>query len=253
MHLIDSHCHLTSNDFDKNRDFIISDLKNWGVDKIVNPSDTINSSIKALELSKKYSNVFIAVGIHPENADEYKKEDLYILEKLASFKRTVAIGEIGLDYHWKDDNKNIQKQCFIDQLELAKKLKLPVVVHSRDTNDEVYDILKNFSDLKVQIHSFEGDKKLLKKYIDLGFFISLGGAVTWKNKDLYREVVSNIPIDRLMLETDSPYLSPYPLRGILNDPRKIVFIAEKLAEIYNMKLENFTKKVTKNTERFFDI
>lgn len=253
MKLIDSHCHMTDDAFDDDRDFIIKDLKNFRIDKIVLPAVNLENSRETVKLSQKYDHVFAQVGCHPEDADSFSEKDLEELESLAKKDKVVAIGEIGLDYYWRDDNKDKQKEVFVSQLELARKLNLPVTIHTRNSTADTYEILKDYRDLKVQIHCFADTLDFMWKFMDLGFFISIGGVVTFNNGENEKNAARAVPLDRLMLETDSPYLTPEPYRGLRNDPRKIVEVAREIAKLKGMKLSKLAKATRKNTERFFDI
>ena len=253
MALIDTHAHLTDSAFDSDRLFIIKDLSNFNVKAIINPSCNIEDSKMAVGLANEYENFYAQVGIHPEEVDDLGDSDLEIIEELIQNPKVVAIGEIGLDYYWKDDNKDKQKEIFIKQLDLARKYKLPAVIHTREVGEDAYEILKDYSDLKVQIHCFQEDTEMLKKYMDLGFYISIGGVVTFSNGENEKRAASLVPIERLMLETDSPYLSPEPYRGLRNDPRKIVEVAREIANIRGMKLKKLEKRTTKNAEEFFGL
>ena len=193
------------------------------------------------------------VGIHPEEVDQIKDKDLEELEILAKNDKVVAIGEIGLDYYWKDDNKDRQKEIFIHQLDLARKLDLPAAIHVREAKDDVIEILKDYTDLKIQIHCFSDDLKTLNTYMDMGFYISIGGVVTFANGTNEHVAARNVPIERLMLETDSPYLTPEPYRGLRNDPRRVVEVARKIAELRDMKMDKLAKRTYKNTVEFFNL
>lgn len=253
MKLIDSHCHMTDEAFDEDRDFIIKDLENFRVDKIVIPSVNLENSREVLKLAQRYDHVFAQVGCHPEDCDSFTEDDLKELEKLAKEDKVVAIGEIGLDYYWRDDNKVKQKEVFIAQLDLARRLDLPVVIHTRNSTEDVYEILKDYKDLKVQIHCFADTLDFMWKFMDLGFYISIGGVVTFNNGENEKNTARAVPLDRLMLETDSPYLTPEPYRGLRNDPRKIVEVAREVASLKGMKLSKLAKATRKNAERFFEI
>lgn len=253
MKFIDSHCHMTDEAFDEDRDFIIKDLKNFRVDKIVIPGVNLENSKETVKLAQKYDNVFAQVGCHPEDADTFTEDDLYELEKLAKKDKVVAIGEIGLDYYWRDDNKIKQKEVFKSQLDLARRIDLPVAIHTRESTEDVYEILKDYKDLKVQIHCFADDLSFMWKFMDLGFYISIGGVVTFNNGENEKNAARAVPLDRLMLETDSPYLTPEPYRGTRNDPRKLVEVAREIASLKGMKLSKLAKATRKNTERFFGI
>lgn len=253
MKLIDSHCHMTDEAFDEDRDFIIRDLHNFGVDKIIVPAVNLENSREVVELSSKYDHVFAQVGCHPEDCDTFTEESLEELSNLAKKDKVVAIGEIGLDYYWRDDNKVKQKEVFLSQLDLARDLDLPVVVHTRNSTADVYEILKDYTDLRIQIHCFADDLDYMWKFMDLGFYISIGGVVTFNNGENEKNAARAVPLDRLMLETDSPYLTPEPYRGMRNDPRKIVEVAREIASLKGMKLSKLSKATRKNTEKFFGI
>ena len=253
MRLIDCHCHLTDEAFDDDRLFIINDLSNFAIRGIINPATNIEDSKKAIALSEKFDNFYPMVGIHPEEVDKIKDKDLEELEILAKNDKVVAIGEIGLDYYWKDDNKDRQKEIFIHQLQLARKLDLPAVIHVRDSKDDIIEILKDYTDLKIQIHCFSDDLKTLNTYMDMGFYISIGGVVTFANGTNEHVAARNVPIERLMLETDSPYLTPEPYRGIRNDPRRVVEVARTIAELKDMKMDKLAKRTYKNTVEFFNL
>ncbi|MDU5086306.1 MAG: TatD family hydrolase [Anaerococcus vaginalis] len=253
MKLIDSHAHLTSDDFNEDRSFLIKDLSNFAVKYVIMPACDLEDSIDVLNLSKKYDNLFAQVGFHPQNIDSFKDGDIEKLENLAKNPKVLAIGEIGLDYYWQDDNKDEQKEIFIKQLDLARKLKLPVVIHSRDSVDDCLEILKDYPDLKVQIHCFSYSYIHLMECMKRGYYISIGGVVTYKNADNEKNAAINVDLDKLMLETDCPYLSPEPYRGMRNDPRKIVEVAREIANLRGMKLSKLAKRTSKNAMEFFNI
>ncbi|MDU2585016.1 MAG: TatD family hydrolase, partial [Anaerococcus prevotii] len=219
----------------------------------INPGCNVKDSKMAVELAEEFDNFYAQVGIHPEEVSRLGDNDLEIIENLAQNPKVVAIGEIGLDYYWRDDNKDEQKEVFIKQLEMARRLDLPVVVHTRDVGEDAYEILKDFRDLKVQIHCFSESLNLLDKYMDLGFFISIGGVVTFSNGENEKLAASHVDINRLMLETDSPYLTPEPYRGLRNDPRKVIEVAREIAKLRGMKLKKLEKKTSENAEEFFGL
>ena len=253
MRLIDCHCHLTDEAFDSDRSFIINDLSNFAIKGIINPATNIEDSKKAIALGEKFDNFYPMVGIHPEEVDHINDKDLEELEILAKNDKVVAIGEIGLDYYWKDDNKDKQKEIFIHQLDLARELNLPAVIHVRDSKDDIIEILKDYTDLKIQIHCFSDDLKTLNTYMDMGFYISIGGVVTFANGTNEKVAARNVPIERLMLETDSPYLTPEPYRGLRNDPRRVVEVAITIADLRDMKIDKLAKRCYKNTVEFFNL
>ncbi|MCI7238199.1 MAG: TatD family hydrolase [Anaerococcus sp.] len=253
MKLIDSHAHLTDEAFDEDRSFLIRDLSNFSIEAVINPGTNLADSKKAVDLAKEYNNIYAQVGIHPEEIEDMGEDDLAQIEELAQNDRVVAIGEIGLDYYYRDDNKKEQTEVFRAQLDLARKANKPVVVHTREVGYDAYEILKDYTDLKVQIHCFSEGEDLLQKYMDLGFYISIGGVVTFKNGLNEKAAAALCPIERLMLETDSPYLSPEPYRGKRNDPRRIIEIARAIADIRGMDLKKLCKRTSKNVQEFFGI
>lgn len=209
-----------------------------------------------LELStfyvEKYKNIYAAIGYHPEVTNNIVDKDIKILEdKIKSNKKIVAIGEIGLDYYWDKNNKDEQKELFRRQLMLAQKLNLPVVIHSRDSIADTYDILSEF---KVQgvIHCFSGSVEMARRFINLGFLLGIGGVVTFKNSNLYK-VIEQIPLESIVLETDSPYLTPEPNRGKTNESSNIPYIAKKIADIKNIDISQVETITTNNAFRIFDL
>ncbi len=253
MKLIDSHAHLTSDDFNEDRSFLIKDLSNFSVNSVILPACDLENSYETVKLAEKYENLYAQVGFHPENIETFDDSSIEKLEDLAKNPKVVAIGEIGLDYYWQDDNKDEQKEIFIKQLDLARKLKLPVVIHSRDSVDDCLEILKDYKDLKVQIHCFSYSYIYLMECMKRGYYISIGGVVTYKNADNEKNAAINVDLDKLMLETDCPYLSPEPYRGMRNDPRKIVEVAREIANLRGMKLSKLAKRTSKNVMEFFNI
>lgn len=251
MKLIDSHAHLTSEEFNEDRLFIIRDLSNFSIEAVINPGVNLENSRENIKLAKEFKNFYAQVGIHPSDVDDMGEGDLAEIEILA--KDAVAIGEIGLDYYWTTETKELQKEVFIKQLQMARRLGKPVVIHNREATEDIIDILKGYKDLKVQIHCFSTDEKSLKTFMDWGFYISIGGVVTYGNGLNEKQAAALVPIERLMLETDSPYLTPDPYRGMRNDPRKIIEVARKIAEIRGMKLSKVAKWTTRNAREFFDL
>lgn len=255
--MIDSHCHLDFIDYDPIRDEIIKSANNCGINKIINPGSDFESNFKAAELSEKYDNYFFAVGIHPDNTTG-DIENTYInkvneLEKLILNKKCVAIGEIGLDYYGENKDKEKQKDLFIRQLELAKKYDKPIIIHNREAVEDVYNIVKNYN-LRGVIHCYSENYEWAKKFLDLGYNISFTGIITFKScKPESIEAVKNIPLDRMFVETDSPYLTPTPFRGELNKPEYVRFVAEKIANIKGISVEEVEKITDENCQKFFKI
>lgn len=246
--IFDTHAHYDDERFDEIRDKLLSTLTKNGVGAVISCGCDKNSSKKALEMAEKYDNVYAAVGIHPCNIDS--GTTIEEIENLAKHKKCVAIGEIGLDYYWVQDNKPQQKEIFIKQLELAKKLELPVLIHDRDAHADTLEILREYKPLGV-VHSFSGSPEMAKELIDLGLYIGIGGVITFKNAKKLPDVVKMIPMDRMLLETDAPYLTPVPFRGKTNHSAMIYFSAEKIAEIKNSTTEEILKQTFLNAENLF--
>lgn len=248
---IDTHMHI-GEDFGINPDQYVENAKKANV-KILIASFCEK---KDLELSTmfvdKYNCVYAAVGYHPEVANEIVEEDYEKLEKIIKSNDKIrAIGEIGLDYYWIKDNKDKQREVFRRQLEMAERLNLPVVIHTRDAIEETYEILKEYRVHGV-MHCFSGSLEMAKKFISLGFYLGIGGVLTFKNSKLYK-VVEEIPLDKIVLETDSPYMAPEPVRGTINESANIPYIAKKVAEIKQISVENVEEITTKNAFFLFDL
>ena len=246
--MIDSHAHIISEYYDDIKG-LIKELKNNNMLYVINASSSMKDSKEIIELSKKYNNFLLpTIGIHPENVDNYNIEEL---EKIIINNKVYAIGEIGLDYYWNKDNKEKQRDIFRKQLALAEELNLPVVIHTREAIEETYQILKEYK-VKGVMHCFSGSKEMAEKFIKLGFLLGIGGVLTFKNSKLY-QVVEEISLNKLVLETDSPYLTPEPHRGETNQSAYIPLIAEKIANIKNISVEEVEKQTTKNAISLFDL
>lgn len=262
MKFVDAHAHITDERFE-NVDEIVENAKEKGVDKIVCSAFNMPSSVKALDLAKKYSNVFANVGFHPENVEEFDDNNsISNLENLAKNKKVVAIGEVGLDYHFfegkTDDEilrlKNKQKEIFVKQINLANKLGLPIVVHSRDAMGDTLEILKRNPVKKESLmHCYGGSIESAKILINMNFVFSFGGVVTFNNAKNVREVVQNLPIEKILLETDCPYMTPVPFRGQRNEPKNVVYVADMISKIKGVSIEEVAEVTTKNAERVFGI
>lgn len=248
---IDTHMHI-GDDFGVEPDLYVKNASDAQVKVLIASfceKDDIMLSTKFVE---KYKNLYACIGYHPEVSNKIVEKDYEILEEMVKNNpKIVAIGEIGLDYYWNKDNKDKQKEVFCKQLELAEKLKVPVVIHSRDSINETYEILKKYKVSGV-IHCFSGSLEMAKKFISLGFLLGIGGVVTFKNSKLF-EVIEKLKLTNIVLETDSPYLTPEPNRGKTNESSNIFYIAQKIAEIKNISLENVAKITTENAIRTFDL
>lgn len=251
--IFDVHAHYDDEKFDEDRESFLSSLPRMGVKAVVNASVDIATAKKAIEFSEKYPFMYAAVGIHPENLEGLPENYLRILADLyEKNKKVVAIGEIGLDYYW-DIPKEPQLKVFEEQLKLAMELDAPVVIHDREAHADTMRILKKYIPKKVLLHCYSGSKEMLKEVMKLGAFISMGGVVTFKNARVPVEVAEAVPVDRLLLETDCPYLAPVPFRGKRNSSEKIAFTAEKIAEIKGMDTQNLIDITTRNAVEFFSI
>ena len=247
---IDVHCHLDSNyynDIDK----VINNAKKNNVNKLIYNGCNKKSNKEVIKLINKYDSVYGAVGYHPTELDDVNEKDYELLESLLNNKKIVAIGEIGLDYHYPDTNKEKQKYAFRRQLELAEKHNIPVIVHSRNAIQDTFDIMSEYN-INGVIHCFSGSVEMAKEFIKKGFLISVGGIITFKNAKNIIEVIKNIDLSYILLETDSPYLTPEPFRKEQNEPMYIPIIASKIADILNVSVEEVSSKTTENAKRLFD-
>ena len=254
--MIDSHVHLDDAKFDYDRENLIENLKEHGLDRVYNIGADLESSIASVELADKYEIIKAVIGVHPHAASEYNQEVEDKLIELAKNENVRAIGEIGLDYYYDNSPRDIQVQVFKKQIELANKLKLPIVVHSREAAKETFDIISSYKekykDLKFLIHCFSQSVEMMREYVKMGCYIALGGVVTFKNSKVPKEVAKEVPLDNLLLETDCPYLAPEPMRGKRNEPMFIKYSAQKIAEIRGISLEEFLKATDENTRRFYN-
>ena len=252
--LIDTHAHINSSDYG-DLDEIISNAANFGVKKIIVPSVDRNSFEKVIEVSNKYEDVYCALGIHPTEAQNVKDEDYDKILEFSSNAKVVAIGECGLDYYWDKTHIDEQKKVFLRQIEIAKGLKKALIVHDREAHKDCFDILtQNIKDeIPVIMHCFSGSLEFANECIKKGFYIALGGVVTFKNAKKVHEIAKNIPIESLLLETDAPYLAPEPYRGKRNEPAYVKFVAEKIAELRGISFEEVAQVTTQNARKAFGI
>ena len=248
---IDTHCHLSKEDYD-DIDLIIRENRDALIDKIIVSGCTKDSIVESIEFSNIYNDVFLTIGYHPSEASVIRDSDIDLLEKQLSNKKVVGIGEIGLDYHYGKEDIDLQKSLFRKQMDLAEKLNLPVVIHSRDATEDTISILKEYPNVIGTIHCFSGSVETAKIYISMGYKIGIGGVLTFKNSNLYK-VVEEIGLDNILLETDSPYLTPEPYRGKVNSSKYIPLIAKKIAEILNISIEKVSQVTLNNTFSLFDL
>lgn len=253
--MIDTHAHLQDKMINS-YETAIKNAKLAGVDRIICSSNNIETAKIAVEIANGFDGVYATVGIHPEDANSFNENSICELTQLAQNKKVVAIGEIGLDYHYEFATRETQKEVFIKQIDLANTLGLPIVVHSRDAAGDTIEVLRaNLDKLKhgVCIHCFNMSLEILKEIMGYGFYISVGGIVTFNNAKNVIDIVRECNINQLMLETDSPYIAPVPLRGSVNEPKNVVYSAKKMAEIRGISLEEFDNITTENAIRFFNL
>lgn len=247
---IDTHCHLSSSDYD-DIDLVINENRKAGMEKIIVSACDKKDFKEAFLLSEKYKDVFLTIGYHPEYVDDIVPADIAELDVLLKKEKVVGVGEIGLDYHYTKDNKEAQIALFEQQLALAEKNNLPVVIHSRDATEDTINTLKKYK-VKGVIHCFSGSLEVAEIYIKMGFKLGIGGVVTFSNSNLYK-VVEKIGLPNIVLETDSPYLAPVPYRGKQNSSKYVPVIAQKIADILGLSLEEVASVTTSNACELFDL
>lgn len=255
MIFFDTHAHMYDKAFDTDRNKILEEL-NALYYKIVCPSENIETSIKSIELSNKFKNVYAAIGIHPYFAKKSNKTDIETLYKLAKLnKNVVAIGEIGLDYYYNKEDKITQKDFFVRQIELAKELDLPIIIHDRKAHGDILSLIKQLktSNLRGIMHCFGGSIEFAREMIKLGFYISFAGPIAYENSRKLKEVAKLIPIERILIETDSPYLSPPPCRGQRNNPKNLYYIAKELANLKGVSIEDLVQKTYENSMSIYSL
>ena len=251
MDFFDSHAHYNDEKFEEDKDIILKEIYKEGITRIVCAGYNFNSSKKAIEISNNYDFVYSTCGMSPNDVDDANK--VIELEKIANSNKVVAIGEIGLDYYWNKENKELQKSLFIKQIELANRLNLPIVIHTRDASIDTIKILKEHPcEKKGVFHCCPLNQELIKEGLKLGYYISFSGNITFKNSKS-SDCVKLVPLDRILIETDSPYLSPEPYRGTRNDSRNVKLVASKIAEIKELSIEEIALKTYKNACDIFDI
>lgn len=254
--MIDSHVHLDDEAFNGDREDIIKSLGENGIELVINNSSDLPSSERSVELANKYENIYAAIGVHPHEARTYDDEVEKRLIELSGDKKVLAIGEIGLDYYYDNSPRDVQKEVFKRQIELAARLKKNIVIHSRDAAKDTFDILKEAHekyDFTALIHCFSQSVDMMREYLKMGDYIALGGAVTFKNAKTSKEVAKAVDLDRLLLETDCPYMTPVPYRGKRNEPKLVKFTCQYIADLRQMDASELEKITGENTKRFFGI
>lgn len=248
--MIDTHCHLYDEKLYKNLDEIVNNASKANIKKMICIGDNLETSEKSIKISESYNNIYATVGIHPHEAKNVSNTYLKKLEVYAKNKKVVAIGEIGLDYYYNNSEPEIQKKIFLNQLNLAKKLSLPTVVHCREADDDLYQTILKSNHRSGVIHCFASNTNFAKKIIDLGFYISFTGMITFV--DELSQVIKDIDLKHIMIETDSPYLSPVPYRGKINQPAYVSKIAEKIADLKKISIDEVIKITTDNANLLFN-
>lgn len=247
----DSHAHILK-EYYESIDDVIKRAKENNVNRIIVDADSIKSCYEVLELSSRYDNIYCCLGIHPENIDEDMYELDKIIEENKDNKKFIAIGEIGLDYYWTKETKEKQHKILRHQLSLAEKYNKPVIIHSREATKDTIDILKEYPNVKGDIHCFSGSFETAEIYLNMGYYIGVGGVLTFKNANI-KDVIVKLPLDRLLLETDSPFLAPTPKRGETNEPANIPLIAEFLANLKGISIDEVSKQTEENVNKLFNI
>ena len=253
--LFDTHAHMDDRAFNEDRENLLASLPGRGIGLLMNPGCSLESSRSAVALAEKYDYIFAAVGSHPDAADEVSDAVLEEYRKLCKLyaKKVKAIGEIGLDYHYEDIPRELQKKAFSAQMELARELNLPVIVHEREAHEDGLAIVKAFPEVTGVFHCFSGSAELARQLVDLGWYIGFTGVLTFKNARRAIEAARAIPLERIVIETDCPYMSPEPFRGRRNDPSRVYRMAQKLAEIRNISVEETQNITLENGKRLYRI
>lgn len=251
--IIDTHVHYDDDAFDEDRDALLCSLAEQGIETVVNIGASIQSTKNTLELIKKYPFIYGAVGVHPNETGELNEHLMDWLKHVAGEKKVVAIGEIGLDYHWNEPEPEVQKHWFVRQLKLAREVNLPIVVHSRDAAKDTLDIIKTerAGELGGVIHCFSYSLEMAKEYLNLGFYLGIGGVLTFSNARKLKEVVEYMPLERIVLETDCPYLSPVPNRGKRNSSLNLPYVVDAISQIKGVAPEEVIAVTQKNAKDMY--
>lgn len=249
----DTHTHLDDEKFDTDRDELIASFKDEGLTLAVNIGANIKTSENSIALAEKYDFIYASVGVHPNDVGDMTESDLAQLEEWAKHPRVVAIGEIGLDYHYDEPEPEIQKVWFERQLRLAQKLNMPYIIHDRDAHADVLEIIKRVGYFNGVMHCFSGSAEMARQVTDLGMYVSIAGQVTFKNAPKVQAVAQAVPLDKLLIETDSPYLTPEPFRGKRNNSAYVKYTAQKIAELRGMDVAEIARITMENGKRFYNI
>ena len=253
MMIFDTHAHYDDEQFDEDRDELLASMQACGVEAVTNIGASLATSQNTIELTKKYPFVYGAIGVHPNEVEDLNEDGIAWLKENSALPKIVAIGEIGLDYYWDEPGREIQKKWFLRQLELAREVKLPVVIHSRDAAKDTLDIMKSFhaENLGGVIHCFSYTKEMAREYLNMGFFLGIGGVVTFKNAKKLKEVVEYMPMEQMVLETDCPYLSPVPNRGKRNSSLNLPYVVEEVARIKGISEDEVIEITNRNAKTMY--
>ena len=251
--IIDTHAHYDDKAFEEDREQLLESMVGEGIGRIVNIGSSLNACKRTIQLMEQYDFIYGALGIHPTDSGELTESDIEWIKDNCALEKCVAVGEIGLDYYWDEPDRAIQKKWFVRQLELAREVKLPVVIHSRDAAQDTVEIMKaeKAQDIGGVVHCYSYSRELAKTFLDMGFYFGIGGVVTFNNGRKLKEVVEYLPMDRIVLETDSPYLAPVPFRGKRNDSRKLTYVVEQIANIKGISLEEVQQTTTRNAHNLY--
>lgn len=253
MMIFDTHAHYDDEQFDEDRDELLASMQACGVEAVTNIGASLTTSQNTIELTKKYPFVYGAIGVHPNEVDELNEDGIAWLKENSALPKIVAVGEIGLDYYWDEPGREVQKKWFLRQLELAREVKLPVVIHSRDAAKDTLDIMKSFhaENLGGVIHCFSYTKEMAREYLNMGFYLGIGGVVTFKNAKKLKEVVEYMPMEQMVLETDCPYLSPVPNRGKRNSSLNLPYVVEEVARLKEISVDEVIDITNRNAKTMY--
>lgn len=254
--LFDSHAHIDDERFDLDREELLKSLPDFGIARLVNIASDRASSLQSIQLAERYDYIYASVGIHPQNAVDMRDDDIDLFaDCIRNNKRVVALGEIGLDYHYDKPTRDIQRDCFVKQMQLARELGIPVVLHIRDAYEDALEIMKYFGKMPANgvVHCFSGSVEFASEVLKLGYFIGIGGVLTFKNAKKLVSVAQEVDTDSIVIETDCPYMAPTPFRGQRNDPSKVFYVAEKLAQIKQTETDIIIESTYKNANRLYKI
>ena len=250
--IFESHAHYDDEQFNEDRKELLNSMRENGIGTIINVGASFKSCKEVVKLAQEYPFVYAAVGVHPDETGALNDETFTVVKTQAQKEKVVAVGEIGLDYYWDNESHDVQKKWFIEQLNLARELHLPVIIHSRDAAADTLEVMKEHAQgLRGVIHCFSYSKEMAREYVKMGFYIGVGGVVTFKNSKKLKEIVAEIPLEKILLETDSPYLAPAPNRGKRNSSLNIPYIAQEIADLKGISYEEVVARTEENGYRLF--